>query len=495
MTILFEQIEGGLTETPMPSATGVAALRLTGIALGVNLITSGAVGTGRLRIEQTDAFAPPPDPPVFGVGEGYLALGAGYSYGAGVEAPATAAGSLRLTGAFNGAQGFASAHVGAGKLHLRGIADNAGLGPPPPTDDDVLLFVSSLSIGATGTDLHTLLLRAKLELEATPRGRWEGTRTLRDTLVLEEQLDGIFNELLTVSLALGSTQAITYTAIAQMADALLLGGSVTTAREAYALITEAIAFRALTEAVPVATLTANVDLGATIATAYTAAARLVDELLLQVSVTPSVTLVALMRDDLVLGVSQASAREAFALLRDSLGFAVHLHADDDQFVAWSMNATSKAASRYTNYPFNSFFRIGQRYYGVADTGLKRLGGETDDGDAIAAKLRLGMSSLGTRVLKGIDTAYLGYTSSGDLFLKIIVANPTTGEREAHRYRLYARGASSQREGRLKIGKGMRSVYFDFQIESVAGAAFDLDVIEILPALLERRVRGNAGGKP
>ena len=127
--------------------------------------------------------------------------------------------------------------------------------------------------------------------------------------------------------------------------------------------------------------------------------------------------------------------------------------------------------------------------------MKRLGRPDDDGEAIGARLRLGMSSLGTRRQKPIASGYLGYTSSGDLRLKVIVADSETGEREAHTYRLYVTGASSQREGRIKVGKGLKAAYYDFQIENVDGAGFDLDVIEILPIVLESRLRGNAGAKP
>jgi hypothetical protein len=99
------------------------------------------------------------------------------------------------------------------------------------------------------------------------------------------------------------------------------------------------------------------------------------------------------------------------------------------------------------------------------------------------------------MVKGIDAAYLGYTAAGDLLLKVVKADSTTGAREAHVYRLYATGAGSMREGRVKVGKGLEAVYYDFQVENVDGAAFDVDVIEIIPVAAQRRVRGNAGGKP
>ena len=38
------------------------------------------------------------------------------------------------------------------------------------------------------------------------------------------------------------------------------------------------------------------------------------------------------------------------------------------------------------------------------------------------------------------------------------------------------------------------MYWDWVMENVDGAAFDLDVIEFMPLMTQRRLRGNAGGK-
>ena len=61
-----------------------------------------------------------------------------------------------------------------------------------------------LAFEVSASELQTMLLRAHLALEATGAMRYEGTRTLRDTLVLEAQFAGIYHELLSVSLALGA---------------------------------------------------------------------------------------------------------------------------------------------------------------------------------------------------------------------------------------------------------------------------------------------------
>lgn len=356
-------------------------------------------------------------------------------------------------------------------------------------------LADTLGLGSSAAAAHTALLQARLALLAdTPVTTLDGLSALRDDMALEDGLGLVFRELLTVALALGDSQTVSYTAIARMVDALLLSGAVGGPLEAYAVITEALALGTLGYGTPLSVLSDSVKLGAAAASRYAAIAQLIDALALAATQSASATLAIAIGDVLALDAAQSTSLDAVAVLRDQLDFVLQLSIDNEQYVAWTMHTTSKAATRYTNYPFNSFMRVGGRYYGVTDTGRYRLEGEDDAGTPIAAKLRQGMSSLGTRLLKRIATAYLGYTADGDLRIKVIVANEVNGAREAHVYRLRPKGAGSLREGHVPIGRGLKSVYWDFQIENVDGADFALDVVEILPLLLERRIRGNAGGK-
>ncbi|NUS37880.1 MAG: hypothetical protein HOQ02_02485 [Lysobacter sp.] len=356
-------------------------------------------------------------------------------------------------------------------------------------------LTDSVAVGAAGSSLPIHLLPAQLTLaDSVPHTALDGISALRDGLALEAGLALVYRELLQVSVALGHSQTLSYTAIARVVDALLLSEAVGSVLEAHAVIAEALTLGAMASGTPVSSLADSVTLTTTAASHYTAIAQLIDALALQAAQTHTATLAIALKDGITFGATQNTSLDAIAALRDRLEFVLQVAIDNEQYVAWSMNAASKGATRYTNYPFNSFMRIGGRYYGVSDTGRYRLDGDNDAGSPIAAKLRLGMSSLGTRLLKRMASAYLGFTASGDLRLKVIVANEVTGAREAHVYRLYARGAQSMRESRVQIGKGLKSVYWDFQIENVAGGDFEIDVVEILPLMLERRIRGNAGGK-
>jgi len=74
---------------------------------------------------------------------------------------------------------------------------------------------------------------------------------------------------------------------------------------------------------------------------------------------------------------------------------------------WVMNLANQAVTRYTGFEFKQFIRLGSHYYGVADDGLYRIGGLTDDGTDISWSVKTGATDFGTRKLKRAVSAYFG----------------------------------------------------------------------------------------
>lgn len=352
----------------------------------------------------------------------------------------------------------------------------------------------TLTVGLTQTATETLVLRVAVALRDVPTTHAQSLAQLRDALALEDRLALVYHLQLQVAVALGATAELTGIHVMRMADLLVLGGHVGGYREAYALITEALAFGALLDGAKVATFADGLTLEAAIAVAHQAAMQLVDGLLLGAELTADVQLSMLLADTLALGVTQLTAAEALMQLTASLGFAVQLSLDGEDFIAWSMLTDTKALSRYDHYPFNSFMRIGGKPYGIAATGRYLLEGPNDAGTPIAARLRLAMTALGARVLKRLPAIYYA-TAGGDLFFKVIAASDADGAREAHVYRAYVRNGQSVREGRVEPGRGLKAVFFGLELENVDGGGFDVDALQFHPLYLERRIRGNAGGKP
>lgn len=498
MTILFEQIDDGETETPPPAGSGIGSLRLRCVGYGE---VSGGMGTMslRLRMGGVGEGGSELEEPMIAIGEMSMALASGYSFGPLVAEPAEGSMSLRLRGGFaSGTTGYDTDAVGdmALRLSMYGMGpwdpDDPDAPPPPPDHDSVLLS-DWLSGSESLTTNMTVRLASELRAVSRIRAEWTTNGALADSLAFGDQLDAIYRELLTSSMEFGETAGIDHIAMVRLHDALLLDGTCSSSLEAAVLLADAIAFGTMLSAAEILTLADSLEFSDAVAQSYHGAALLVDSLLAGDTGVASASFTVLLSDAIALDAEQTVTMDLLAVLRDGLSFVSHLSFNDEQYIAWAMNVDTRALTKFTNYPFNSFLRTSSgKAYGIAEGALCRLGGGTDAGEPINAKLRLGMSDLGSRRVKRTPAMYLGFTGNGDMYIKAIQASPVDGQREAHIYRMHPRLGDNPETSRRKIGRGLKAVYFDYEIENIEGSDFSIDVIEIHVLPLDRRLRGDAG---
>lgn len=149
-----------------------------------------------------------------------------------------------------------------------------------------------------------------------------------------------------------------------------------------------------------------------------------------------------------------------------------------QFTTWAINTRSGAVSEYSNYAFNSFARVGNKYLGASSNGLYELLGSNDDGTSIITQIKSGFAQWAGSRFTMFKAAYLGIHGSGNFTLKIVTADGKTY--------IYSVAARDMRTTKVRIGKGIRTRYFSFELIST-GQDFDLDTIEFVPLVAERRV--------
>lgn len=337
--------------------------------------------------------------------------------------------------------------------------------------------------------LQTAVLRSALAAAGGTGGRLEASEASEDELVFGQSLAVVWQMLVDEGLVLSGTAEGDAQKIASVVSRLVLSGEVSTYAEAVVAVTAGLVFGALVDVLALEQITDQVQLSALVNALFTATEQMLESLVASAAVTGTGVATVLVDEGLALADTPATVAELMAQLTESVGLFMTLALDDGNYVAWVLNTESRGLSRYTNYPFNSFMRVAGRYYGVASTGLYLLEGDDDDGTPIAAKIRLGMSDLGTRRLKRVPEGFIGYTSTGTLLLQVITADEATGEKTGAYYTLAPRGAAGVRENRWKIGRGLKSVDWDFEITNVDGADFDLYSIEWHPLVLDRRTRG------
>ncbi len=167
-------------------------------------------------------------------------------------------------------------------------------------------------------------------------------------------------------------------------------------------------------------------------------------------------------------------------ISESLQLTAAYVSPSGNFSTWAINTRTGAVTEYENFVFNSFAQSHDRikYLGARSDGLYEINGDDDAGSAIIADIKSGMASLGGSHFSSLKAAYLGLRGEGQFYLKIITG---TGVE-----RVYSVVAQDMRTTKVNFGKGLRSRYFAFELIST-GQDFDLDSIEFIPIVNQRRV--------
>ena len=181
-----------------------------------------------------------------------------------------------------------------------------------------------------------------------------------------------------------------------------------------------------------------------------------------------------------IGMTAAQALSAIynGVIADGIEISAGYVSPGGNFTAWAMNTRTAAVTEYSNFEFNSYAQLGTKYVAARADGLYELTGDTDAGASIIADLKSGFAQWSSTHLGRIKAAYIATRGGGNYVLKI-----TTGEGDEVVYSVATQG---MRSAKIHMGKGLRTRYFAFELISV-GQDFDLDTLEFVPLVVQRRV--------
>ena len=203
------------------------------------------------------------------------------------------------------------------------------------------------------------------------------------------------------------------------------------------------------------------------------------------SATGTVSFVVVAEDELEVGATVSDFIEFFLNAEDVIDFRAALTTPGGQsYVAWVTNLKGAAPYEYTNFEFNSFAVIGDMVLACKNDGIYELTGDTDDGDPIQVAWKTGLMDFGSPYMKRMTDAILAYSSDGDMILRVTTTD------EGYKQEYYYTVSDTHgvvKEGRVKLGKGARARYWQFELENVDGADIDLDSMIVVPVTLRRRV--------
>lgn len=213
---------------------------------------------------------------------------------------------------------------------------------------------------------------------------------------------------------------------------------------------------------------------------------LVDSAALADGAEHALRILALARDELTAADTLAGALSMQAEASDGILLYATIRLGGTEYAGWVLNTANKAASEYTNFAFDSFAVFNGKVLGAGAGGIFELTGGTDDGDPIAAAIRTGLSDFGIGKLKRVPDVYIGYAGNGDIVLKV-VTTADNGVKVEDWYRMTAKPGDAMHPGRIQVGRGLKSRYWQFELCNTGGADLDLGDLKLRPLILDRRI--------
>ncbi len=218
---------------------------------------------------------------------------------------------------------------------------------------------------------------------------------------------------------------------------------------------------------------------------------LVDSLELSDSLSETNSLEIALADSVSLDDSFAEAIQRILSLSDTLGLVGRLRtSEEEEYVVWVVNPQTGGAYKWTQMPFNSVARIGNKTFFCQLNGLYSFDSDVDLDSSISPVIRTGMVNFadGHRELPGgglkaLANAFLLLSSEGETLLKVLVNR--RGAYEEHWFKLRER-TSGMTKKRLPVMNSLRSVLYQFELRPLHGKPAEFQEIELIPLYLQRR---------
>lgn len=346
-------------------------------------------------------------------------------------------------------------------------------------DSDLL---DSIAVSDTAEDRLAKRLVALLRVLDTPKPVSHTWDDFLDTLLATDNLSAAFTEAL--ASALESTDATTEQRFVRAVDVAMAAD---TALSFYKAAAVAVVSLAAVDEAGIATLAELADAVETHEATRLRIGTLVTEIAQVLDVAPGTLRLFIDEASVAVVADEAAPLAALRVaVEEGLCPVVSYSFGGSAYVGYVMNTEgSNPVSTYKDFAFNSFTQFAGKHFVAGEGGLYQLGGDTDDGVAIEASFKTMMIDFGTSAMKRVQTAYLGYTASGRLILRVHAV--TGGELREHWFEATHHTANAPRQQGRQLGRGLVSRYWQFELINVNGADFHVHEIEFHPIALSRRV--------
>lgn len=336
----------------------------------------------------------------------------------------------------------------------------------------------------TATELIQRILE-RLAVSGTPLPATDARPVLTDEAAFGDAMVLVWQALATENIELVGTAVGNRALVAALVDSLHATGAVSSRLDAMAAVSAAIAINTLLAGGWQVAAIDTVEFQDALTAQLRAMGKLVDSAGFADGATAAARITVIGADTLALADDLASTLEAFALLAEEVVFYATIRLGAAEYAGWVLS--QGAVWEYRNYPFNGFVEVAGRYFGTADTGLFELAGTDDDGTPIEGRIRTALLDFGTGKNKRVPDVYIAFAGGNQVVLKTITTDPKTGAVRTDIYTADVPPGDGLHNGRVKVGRGLASRYWQFELTNVASQALEIDELAFRPLILDRRL--------
>ena len=159
--------------------------------------------------------------------------------------------------------------------------------------------------------------------------------------------------------------------------------------------------------------------------------------------------------------------------------ASQVEESESETFALSINLSNQAVSEYINYKFNSQTYFNGKYIGANTDGIFDLTGDDDAGTDIVAKIRTGLDDVGSFNLKRVWGVYLSHNAEA-------IRVKTVTESGDFDTVAGAKNRAAISVQKFKSQRTKRDGYWGVEISNVGGSDFQINSLEIVCEVLNRR---------
>lgn len=342
-----------------------------------------------------------------------------------------------------------------------------------------LTLQASITIGSSTVYawIAGAVIQDVIQLKITSSLRLVYTLAIADAFALSSVLSRIMP--VAISSGLKVTDAFAAAIGVYLIDKLRLTSQVVTAAQYHLALADALVILGILGKFLFAGMTDRFSISGALAAQYTAVVSLVQSLTIRDGATEQLIFNMVMSDTITADDTTLLSMIYHGQLMDQIDLYGLNVTPNGNFTTFAINTRTNAISEYKNWVFNSFAQMGQKYIAAGPQGLYELNGARDITTNIIGVLRGGMMQMAGSKLAGLKGVYLAMTGEGAYLLKL-----KAGDGREYLYRF--KGQPGMMTTKVDIGKGLKSRYLQWELISV-GQNYDLDTIEFVPMIYERRV--------